>query len=52
MKKGALNFARNFFRGLFWSFFQIPINAKLKTSEIRSEIKYTLIRYPTEPEIV
>ena len=52
MKKGALNFARNFFRGLFCNFFQIPINAKLKTSETRSEIKYTSIRYPTEPEIV
>ena len=48
MKKGALNFARNFFRGLFCNFFQIPINAKLKTSEI----KYTSIRHPTEPEIV
>ena len=52
MKRGALNFARNFFRGLFCNFFTIPINAKLKTSEIRSEIKYTSIRYPTETEIV
>ena len=48
MKKEALNFARRFFRGLFCNFFTIPINAKLKTSEI----KYTSIRYPTETEIV
>ena len=52
MKKGALNFTRNFFGGLFCSCFTIPItDAKLKTSEIRSEIKYTSIRYPTETEI-
>jgi len=51
-EKGGIKFREEFFSRVILQFFTIPINAKLKTSEIRSEIKYTSIRYPTETEIV